>query len=121
MLADLSEAIANDPCSKWDDEPVVEDDFASSGDLGVSAFVRLVIKAAEVQGRGFAHGHQNEHSEPRVKAIDVILLLLGGDGSGAREHGHSTEQQVVAWMEEHREACLSDAVTKQYQMESHKV
>ena len=57
-----------DPCYKWGDEPVVEDGFASSGDFGVAGLVRALIKALEAQGRGFAHGHEKLHSEPRTKA-----------------------------------------------------
>ncbi len=41
-----------DPCWKWVKEPRVEDDFASSGDIGISAFLRALIKAIEAQGRG---------------------------------------------------------------------
>ncbi len=66
-----------DPCSKWSDELVVEDDVASSGDFGVVALVRALVKALEAQGRGFAHGHGKHHSEPRTKAIDIIQLFLG--------------------------------------------
>ena len=62
-----------DPCFKWSNEPAVEDDFASSGDLGVSGLVRLKIKALEVQGRGFAHGDEKHHSEPNTKAIDFKI------------------------------------------------
>ena len=65
-----------DPCSKWHDEPAVEDDFASSGDFGVAALMRALIKALEAQGRSFAHGHEKHHSEPRTKAIDIIQLFL---------------------------------------------
>jgi hypothetical protein len=66
-----------DPCFKWQDEPVVEDDFASSGDFGVAALLRALLKALEAQGRGFAHGHEKLHSEPITKAIDIIQLFLG--------------------------------------------
>ena len=59
-----------DPCSKWCDEPAVEDDFASSGDFGVAALIRGLIKALEAQGRGFAHGF-------RVFHRDSFLVLLG--------------------------------------------
>ena len=103
-----------DPSHKWSDEPAVEDDFASSGDLGVSSLVRLTIKALEAQGRGFAHGHEKHHSEPRVKAIDIIQLFLGCSDSGAAEHMHVKEQMLSAWMDAHRRACLSDAATKQF-------
>ena len=119
-----------DPCSKWHDEPAIEDDFASSGDFGVAALIRALIKALEAQGRGFAHGHEKHHSEPRTKAIDIIQLFLGcrradaadhgqdfseadhGHGSGAAEH--VAEEKLTAWTDAHRRASLQDAATKQY-------
>ena len=110
-----------DPCYKWRDEPVVEDDFASSGDFGVAALLRSLIKALEAQGRGFAHGHEKLHSDPRTKAIDIIQLFLGCHGSGGADHGqgsgdagHIAEETLTAWMDAHRKACLRDAATKQY-------
>ena len=118
------------PCYRWRDEPFVEDDFASNGDFGVAALVRALIKALEAQGRGFAHGHEKLHSEPRTKAIDIIRLFLGCRGTGAAEHGqgsgdadhghgcgaaeHIAEETLTAWMDAHRKACLRDAATKQY-------
>ena len=119
-----------DPCSKWCGEPAVEDDFASSGDFGVAAPIRALIKALEAQGRGFAHGHEKHHSEPRTKAIDIIQLFLGcrradsaehrqdsseadhGRGSGAAEH--VADEKLTSWMHAHRKASLQDAGTKQY-------
>ena len=76
-----------DPCYRWANEPLVEDDFSSTGDLGISAFLRALIKVLEAQGRGFAHGHEKGHSEPRTKAIDLIALFLGDEcqASGAAE------------------------------------
>jgi hypothetical protein len=107
-----------DPCSKWIDEPAVEDDFASNGDFGLAAFLRAIIKALEAQGRGFAHGHEKLHGEPRTKAIDIIQLFLGCHGTGAPEHRpaakHIAEKTLTAWMDAHRKACLRDAATKQY-------
>ena len=93
---------------------MVEDDFASSADLGVAGFVRALIKALEAQGRGFAHGHEKFHSEPKTKAIDLIELFLGSHGSGAAEHEHPRGEALVTWMGAHRAACLEDAATKQY-------
>merc|ERR1711884_102787 len=111
-------------------EPVVEDDFASSGDFGVAALIRALIKALEAQGRGFAHGHEKHHSEPRTKAIDIIQLFLGCRRAGAAEHGQDSseadhgdgsgaaeqiaEEKLTAWMDAHRKASLEDAGTKQY-------
>ena len=78
-----------DPCFRWAKEPLVEDDFSSTGDLGISGCLHALIKVLEAQGRGFAHGHEKHHSEPRTKAIDLIALFLGDDSqaSGAAEHG----------------------------------
>ena len=53
---------------RWAGEPYIEDDFSSSGTLGLAGFVRALIKAREAQGRGFAHGHEKTHSEPITKA-----------------------------------------------------
>ena len=105
----------------------MEDDFASSGDLGIAALVRALIKALEAQGRGFAHGHEKLHSEPRTKAIDIIQLFLGCRSIGATEHerepgsedhirevGSAEQHSLASWMSAHREACLRDAATKQY-------
>ena len=103
-----------DPCHKWSQEPLVEDDFASSGDCGLAAFVRALIKALEAQGRGFAHGHEKTHSEPRTKAIDLICQFLGEDDAGAAEHADAREEKLAEWMDDHRDACLRDASTKQY-------
>ena len=92
----------------------MEDDFASSGDFGLAALVRSLIKALEAQGRGFAHGHEKTHSEPITKAMDLLLLFLGKADAGASEHGVQQEEALSAWMAEHRAACLRDATTKQY-------
>ena len=61
-----------DPHYKWAREPAVEDDFALSGNLAITALVRALIKALEAQGRGFAHGYEKLHNEPRIKAIGII-------------------------------------------------
>ena len=47
-----------DPCYRWFHEPPVKDDFTSTGDFGISAFLRALIKVLEAQGRGSAHGHE---------------------------------------------------------------
>ena len=57
-----------DPSRRWQHEPPAEDDFCSSGDFGVDGLLRAVVKALEAQGRGFAHGHEKTHGEPRTKA-----------------------------------------------------
>ena len=127
VFDELSGQKRHDPCFKWGDEPVVEDDFASSGDFGVAALLRALIKALEAQGRGFTHGHEKLHSQPKTKTIDIIQLFRGAGaaehkrGSGAAEHVHDfgsaehlTEEKLTSWMSAHREACLRDAATKQY-------
>ena len=117
-----------DPCFKWCDEPAIEDDFASSGDFGVDALIRALIKALEAQGRGFAHGHETHHNEPRTKAIDIIQLPRGCRRAGAAEHGqdfseadhghgsgtagHVDEEKLAAWM---------NAGTEFSDMEAHKL
>lgn len=92
----------------------MEDDFTSNGDLGVAALVRSLIKALEAQGRGFAHGHEKTHSEPRTKAIDLLRLFHDSSDSSAAEHGNSRAAALSSWMEAHRVACLRDTATKQY-------
>ena len=81
--------------------------------------MRSVLKALEAQGRGFAHGHEKIHSEPKTKAIDLVLLFLGnehagGDADHAARNAGTGEEALGAWMQEHRAACLRDAATKQY-------
>ena len=105
----------SDPCFRRLDEPLVEDDFTSTGDFGISAFLRSLIKALEAQGRGFAHGHEKHHSESRTKAIDLIALFLRDDyqASVAAKHEDDRDDKLHAWMATHREAHLRDAATKQ--------
>ena len=105
-----------DPCFRWAREPPTEDDFTSSGDFGVSAFLRSLIKALEAQGRGFAHGHENHHSEPRTKAIDLVMLFLGRSHgmTGATEPCDDRERELLDWMARHRDAHLRDAAIKQF-------
>ena len=82
------------------------------------ALIRALTKALEAQGRGFAHGHEKHHSEPRTKAIDIIHLFLGcreaghGRGNGGAEN--VAEERLRMWMDAHRKASLQDATTKQY-------
>jgi len=98
-----------DPTSHWQREPPTEDDFASTGDCGIAGLVRSLVKALEAQGRGFAHGHQKLHSEPLLKAIDLLHLILNRCNSdGVAEH------VLQQWARKHREDCLDDAATKQY-------
>ena len=60
-----------DPSFRWQREPRTEDDFCSSGDFGVAGFLRAVIKVLEAQGRGFAHGHEKTHGEPRTNQLSL--------------------------------------------------
>ena len=76
-----------DPNFRWAKEPHVEDDFASSGDFGLAALLRALIKALEAQGRGFAHGHEKTHSEPMTKAIDLNLAFRGPGDDGEHSDG----------------------------------
>ena len=98
-----------DPCWRWQGEPLTEDDFTSSGDFGISAFLRCLVKVLEAQGRGFAHGHQNHHSEPHTKAIDLVMLFLGRDdqATGATEHSGDRDGELQDWMARHRKTALS--------------
>ena len=72
-----------DPCSKWCDEPAVEDDFASSGDFGVAALIRSLIKALEAQGRVLHTGTRNITASPKTRpsisyscSWDAVALVL---------------------------------------------
>ena len=103
-----------DACYHWQREPPTEDDFASTGDLGIAGLARGLVKALEAQGRGFAHGHEKIHSEPQTKAID-LWHLISCRCSGASEHQSSLAgATILHWMEQHRSDCLVDASTKQY-------
>ena len=46
-------------------EPTREDDFASTGEIGIARFVRSALKPFEAPGRGFSHGHEKVLSVPR--------------------------------------------------------
>ena len=39
-------------------ESIREDDFASTGEIGIAHFVRAILKPLEAQGRGFSHSHE---------------------------------------------------------------
>ena len=89
-----------------------------------------LIKALTAQGRGFAHGHEKQHSEPKTTAIDIIQLFLGCRRAGAPDHcqhhneadgghvsdatGHIVSEKLTAWLDAHSKASLEDAATKQY-------
>ena len=42
-------------------QPVREDDFASTIQIGIAQFPRSALKPLEAQGRGFTHGHEKNH------------------------------------------------------------
>ena len=56
-----------DPCYRWFDEPPVENDFASTGDFGISAFLRALIKVLEVQGRVLRTDMKSTTASPERK------------------------------------------------------
>ena len=99
-----------DVTSRFAGEPPVEDDFAGY-DLGTASFLRALIKSLEARGRGFAHGHEKDHSVP-LTTVEMLMRLLFD--SHASERATSLEQMLQTWQQQHREACLDDASTKQY-------
>ena len=72
--------------------------------FGISAFLRCLVKVLEAQGSGFAHGHQNHHSETHTKAIDLVMLFLGRDDqtTGATELSGDRDGELQYWMARHR-------------------
>ena len=71
-------------------EPVREDDFASSLQIGLAQLPRSALKPLEAQGRGFAHGHEKIISVPRwraarLKQLRQPLLHLGLAGDDQHE------------------------------------
>ena len=111
-----------DPSFYWPREPHTEDDFASTGDFGIAGLACGLVKALEAQSRGFAHGHEKIHSEPQTKAIDLWHFIThrccGTHSDGSNDD--VTEQSSLAsavldqWMRKHRDDCLLDTSTKQY-------
>ena len=97
-----------DCTSRFAGEPSVEEDFAGY-DLGIVSFPRALIKSLEAQGRGFAHGHEKVHSVPLTSVEMLMRLVLD-----APERTISIEQVLETWQNKHRQACLDDASTKQY-------
>jgi hypothetical protein len=84
-----------------------EDDFASTGEIGIAHFVRALLKALEAQGRGFAHGHEKVISVPRTRAARLEELFA----ASATEHG---ENELTRFCDEARKAILEAAETLQY-------
>ena len=79
-------------------------------------YARSPVKALEAQSRGFAHGHDKRHSEPRVTAIDLTQLFLGSatQGAGASEHTGHGDAELQVWVAKHQREHLRGAATKQY-------
>ena len=89
-------------------QPVREDDFATSGQIGIAQFPRSGLKPLEGQGRGFTHGHEKIISVPRTRAARLKQLFTDAT---ATEHG---EDELSRWCEQARQAVLQAACTLQY-------
>ena len=88
-------------------EPAREDDFASTGEIGIAHFVRSALKPLEAQGRGFSHGHEKVISVPRSRAARLKQVFT----ATATEHGTN---DLTQWCEKARDAVLRAASTLQY-------
>ena len=88
-------------------EPVREDDFASTGEIGIAHFVRAALKPLEAQGRGFSHGHEKVISVPRTRAARLKQLFI----ATPTEH---CKDELTKWCEDARDAVLRAASTLQY-------
>ncbi len=80
------------------EQPVREDDFASSIQIGIAQFPRSALKPLEAQGRGFTHGHGKIISVPRTRAARLKQLFTKAAGT---EHG---EDELSRWCQQAREA-----------------
>ena len=85
----------------------IEDDFASTAQLGIAHFPRSALKPLESQGRGFTHGHEKVISVPQTKAARLEELFA----ASATEQG---EYELTKWCEQAREALLQAAESLQY-------
>ena len=56
-------------------QPFREDDFATTGQVGIAQFPRSALKPLEAQGRGFTHGHEKIISVPRTRAARLKHLF----------------------------------------------
>jgi hypothetical protein len=88
-------------------EPKVEDDFASTAQIGIAQLPRSGLKPLESQGRGFTHGHEKITSVPQTRAARLKELFT----ATASEHG---QDELSRWCERARQAILQAAVTLQY-------
>ena len=85
-----------------------EDDFATTGEIGISQFPRSAVKPLEAQGRGFTHGHEKIISVPRTRAARLKHLFKK---AAATKHG---EDELSRWCQQARQAVLQAACTLQY-------
>ena len=90
-----------------DAEPAREDDFASTGQIGIAEIPRSALKPLEAQGRGFTHGHEKVISVPRTRAARLKQLFA----ANATERG---EDELTQWCRQTRDAVLRAACTLQY-------
>ena len=58
-----------------DKQPIREDDFASTIQIGIAQFPRSALKPLEAQGRGVTHGHEKIISVPRTRAARLKDLF----------------------------------------------
>ena len=89
-------------------QPHREDEFATTGQIGIAQFPRSALKPLEAQGRGFTHGHEKIISVPRTRAARLKHLFKK---AFATEHG---EDELSRWCEQARQAVLQAAATLQY-------
>jgi len=89
-------------------EPSREDDFATTGQVGIAQLPRSALKPLEAQGRGFTHGHEKIISVPRTRAARLKHLFRK---AAATEHG---EDELSRWCQQARQAVLQAACTLQY-------
>ena len=91
-----------------DEQPVREDDFASTGQIGIAQLPRSALKPLECQGRGFTHGHEKIISVPRTRAARLKQLFMQAADT---DHG---EDELSKWCRQARQAVLQAACTLQY-------
>ena len=89
-------------------QPFREDDFATTGQVGIAQFPRSALKPLEAQGRGFTPGHEKIISVPRTRAARLKHLFTE---AAATEHG---EDELSRWCQQARQAVLQAACTLQY-------
>ena len=88
--------------------PDREDDYATTGQVGIAQLPRSALKPLEAQGRGFTHGHEKIISVPRTRAARLKQWFRQ---AAATEHG---EDELSRWCQQARQAVLQAACTLQY-------